>query len=366
METRNDPINTKGRLALISALIAESPDSVVVVDPSYDIQIWNKAAKKLFGWDESDIVGKNIFDTLVPPESAQKTKALIPRLANDDVIHADIRWKAKDGTPIPAEVTAFAIRGMSRETVGYGLFFRDPCEIKKHRESLLLLGKMASVGQMAGGVAHEINNPLGIILGFSQVTASQLSQDDPNYQSMKTIEREALRCKKLVHDLLRFSRVPKDNSFEIVDVNMMIKECFSLIEARSKTTDVEVIQELTPTPLTVNANDNQLQQVVINLANNAIDAMPHGGQLFIGTRPSTTRQNHVDLYVKDTGEGISKEIQQRIFDPFFTTKDAGKGTGLGLSLVQEIINNHGGHIELESEMNRGTTFTISLKQANAS
>lgn len=236
-------------------------------------------------------------------------------------------------------------------------------KLEKAKNQLVQSEKMSAVGQLAGGVAHEINNPLGVILGFAQIVVRKCDPTSPIFTSLKSIEREAIRCKNLVQDLLQFSRASRDDHFEPIDVNAAILNSLSLIEARAGTKDVVIVKDLANDLPQVRANKNQLQQVVINLANNAVDAMRDGGKLQISTRRSVGGKGKVDIVVKDNGAGIPLEIRNKIFEPFFTTKEIGKGTGLGLSLVYEIVKKHNGALDLVSDVGNGTTFTVSLPEA---
>jgi signal transduction histidine kinase len=221
--------------------------------------------------------------------------------------------------------------------------------------------KMSAVGQLAGGVAHEINNPLGVILGFSQSLKSRIKQDDPLYVPVEHIEREASRCKTLVQNLLTFSRMPTLDQVDHISINAAIEDAFSLIQAQSKFNTIEVKKEFETTLPTIEANKNQIQQVVINLCNNAMDAMKSGGTLTVKTFAfSDSTIQGVAIEISDTGHGIPDDIKKKVFEPFFTTKEVGKGTGLGLSLVYEIIQKHQGRIDFKSTTNVGTTFIIYL------
>ncbi len=222
-------------------------------------------------------------------------------------------------------------------------------KISENQKQLTQSEKMSAVGQLAAGVAHEINNPLGIILGFAQGLAQRLKAGDVLEVPIKSIEREALRCKNLVQDLLTFSRAYQQNQVPM-DLNLAIEGSLSLINASSKMNSVEIHKDLGPSLPQIIGNLNQIQQIVINLANNAIDAMPKGGVLGVQTSvQSNDGYTWIQLIISDTGKGIDKEIQSKIFDPFFTTKPVGKGTGLGLSLVYDIVKKHSGSIDLESE-----------------
>jgi len=224
-------------------------------------------------------------------------------------------------------------------------------ELENAQTKLVLSEKMSAVGQLAAGIAHEINNPLGIIMGFSQGISQRVKPGDPLEMPVKSIERESVRCKNLVQDLLTFSRTDANKSDRIpIDLNKAVEGSIRLVEAGAKMNSAVIKMELSPNIPHVLGNQNQIQQVVINLANNAIDAMPKGGTLRITTE--ILQDQHLSwacLKVSDTGDGIPKEVQPKIFEPFFTTKPVGKGTGLGLSLLFEIIKKHSGTIEVQSQ-----------------
>ncbi|OGF47698.1 MAG: hypothetical protein A2452_03450 [Candidatus Firestonebacteria bacterium RIFOXYC2_FULL_39_67] len=215
--------------------------------------------------------------------------------------------------------------------------------------------KMAAVGQLAGGVAHEINNPLTIILGYSQAILKKVQEDDPMYKPLKSIENATGRCKKIVSDLLAFSRTEKLEK-ENIDINEAIDQALTLVQAWSKVKNVEVSKKYSQVPQIL-TNKNQIQQVIVNLCNNAVDAMPSGGIITI-----TTKQldECIEISVADTGKGMSEDVKHHIFEPFFTTKDVGKGTGLGLSLCHGIITRNGGTIQIISEMDKGTNIVVKL------
>ena len=208
--------------------------------------------------------------------------------------------------------------------------------------------KMSAVGQLAAGVAHEINNPLGIILGFAQAVARRVQPDDPLALPLQSIEKEATRCKNIVQNLLTFSRVSKVER-EPLDLNKTVESSLSLISAKAKITGINIKTEMAPHLPRILGNSNQFQQIVINLANNAVDAMEKGGELIIKTKILNEGPlSWVCLKVTDTGTGIPPDVLSRIFEPFFTTKGVGKGTGLGLSLVHEIVAKHSGTIQVQS------------------
>jgi PAS domain S-box-containing protein len=355
-----DGLAEKNRqLGLLAGITATSPLPIMLVDENMKIRVWNEAAERLFGWSRAEILGLSPFDTVVPVEEQEKVR----RVRADTTQSAAARYEtvrlSKNGVRIPVENISTRLRDPDGRFTGNIVIYRDLREIRKLQESVLQTEKMGAVGQLAAGVAHEINNPLGIILGFAQSLVKRLKEDDPLALPLKSIEREALRCKSLVQDLLVFSRSSKIES-EHLDLNEALVGALSLIFARARTQGVEIVQQLSPELPRILANRNKLQQVLINLANNAIDAMPKGGTLTIATALGGDRPGHVEIGVSDTGHGIPGEIRARIMEPFFTTKEAGKGTGLGLSLVYEIVKNHRGTVEVESEEGKGSKFTIRL------
>jgi signal transduction histidine kinase len=214
---------------------------------------------------------------------------------------------------------------------------------------------MAAIGQLAGGVAHEINNPLSVILGFAQGAERRLAEEDPIRRPIQAIVREAERCKNIVRELLVFSRTSKNEHLP-TDLNEVVHSTAILLRSRAKTQRITVSTKLVVHPAVIEGNVTQLQQVVVNLGNNAMDAMPSGGTLTLRTLEDP--EQGLVLEVADTGTGIPAEIRARIFEPFFTTKEVGKGTGLGLSLVWEIVEQHGGRVEVESHPDQGTTVRI--------
>jgi signal transduction histidine kinase len=249
-------------------------------------------------------------------------------------------------------------KGEIVEVIGIGA---DVTTRKKLETMVLQSEKMSSVGQLAAGVAHEINNPLGVILGFAQVAAKRVQEGDSLAIPLKSIEREALRCRELVQNLLIFSRSSGVDHREAVDIGKAAKEALVLVMAESKFRNVEMDWRLAADVPSISANKNQIQQVLVNLCNNAIDAMPNGGRLTVETAVlNKDGAGGVMMTVSDTGIGIPPSVQSRIFEPFFTTKEVGKGTGLGLSMVFEIVQKHRGTIDVKSEVGEGTRFSIFL------
>lgn len=242
-------------------------------------------------------------------------------------------------------------------------------ELKEAQYKLVQTTKMAAIGQLGAGVAHELNNPLGGVLGYAQFTLQKVRKPGFTPEDFSTcqtyleyIEREALRCKTIVENLLKFSRGPKKD-LEDVDLNKVIKDTMSLTGYELRKNKINIIENYDPALPLIKGNFNKLQQVVVNLMLNAGQAMPDGGQLTMITKTKTDADKKpvaVILEVGDTGCGIAPEHLPRMFEPFFTTKQSAKGTGLGLAVSYEIIQEHRGEIEVKSEVNKGTKFIITL------
>ncbi len=226
-------------------------------------------------------------------------------------------------------------------------------ELKIMQAQMIQAAKLAAVGELAGGIAHEINNPLQILLGHIQLM--QLGRDLP--KRIEIVKEQIEKISQITRRLLNFSRkVPEDFKFETVNVNFAIQEIITLASYQFKYSDIELILKLDPALPMIQGNKIYLQQVFLNIMINAKDAMPEGGKLIIET---FSENGKVIIKFTDTGVGIPPEIREKIFEAFFTTKGS-KGTGLGLSISRWIIKKHGGEIKVESEVGKGSTFIIVL------
>uniref|UniRef100_C6E181 histidine kinase n=1 Tax=Geobacter sp. (strain M21) TaxID=443144 RepID=C6E181_GEOSM len=237
--------------------------------------------------------------------------------------------------------------------------FNRMTKIIKHNKeleaNLAQQGKMASLGVLSSGVAHEINNPLGVILGYAAYIEKKLSPDDPNYRFIHEIKRESKRCKKIVQDLLSYARTPQP-VLEPTDLNALLEQIVDFAANHTDMHHVSVEKSFDPTLPEIMVDGDQLRQVAINLILNAGAAMQRGGKLVVSTQNG--EDNCVSLKFSDNGAGIAAEHMERIFEPFFTTKV--KGTGLGLAITRQIVEQHHGKIGIESEIGAGTTVEVRL------
>ena len=234
-------------------------------------------------------------------------------------------------------------------------------ELQEAQEQLIQKEKLASVGQLAAGVAHEINNPLSSILLYADILCQEIStQNDQQYQDLQMIMKEAKRCRIIVNDLLSFSR-QNEVMAQPTDLNALLEEIAEEIGIHERFQGVGIQMDLDSELPLIEADPFQLRQVFCNLMNNAADAMPGGGTLTLRTKQGPWPEL-ITAEVQDTGEGISEENMKRLFTPFFTTKPVGKGTGLGLAIIYGIVKMHRGQIEVQSRVGQGTTFTLTLHE----
>jgi two-component system, NtrC family, sensor kinase len=234
--------------------------------------------------------------------------------------------------------------------------FKDVTDEREVTRRLFHAEKMSAIGQLAGGVAHEINNPLGGILAFAQLMSRE-NRDESDLENLKLIQDAAMRAKRIVESLLRFSRRPRDEERGPVDLAHVADEALFLLQPQMKDGRIEVTRDYGEPSIAL-GNANQLQQIFVNLVVNAIQAMDGVGRLTLGVGPAGA--GRVKLSVTDTGPGVKPEIAKRIFEPFFTTKAEGKGTGLGLSICYQIAEDHGGSIRVEPGVDRGASFVVEL------
>lgn len=236
-------------------------------------------------------------------------------------------------------------------------FNRMTSNLQRNREleaSLAQQGKMASLGILSSGVAHEINNPLGVILGYAGYLENKLDPEDPNYHFIHEIKRESKRCKKIVQDLLNYARTPKPE-FTETDLNQLLNQIVSFAANHTDMHGIEIVKQFTDDLPPLSLDGDQIRQVAINLILNAGAAMSDGGQLTVST---CREENDAVMIFADTGSGIAEADLERIFEPFYTTK--ARGTGLGLAITRQIIEQHHGSIQMTSSLKQGTIVTIRL------
>lgn len=258
------------------------------------------------------------------------------------------------------EASAYPIAAGS-EAKSAVIHYRDITEEKRLQREVIQQEKMAAIGMLAGGVAHEINNPLGGILAFTQLMKRNASDNESMMSDLEEIERAAQRCKKIVADLLDFSRISSDRERTPVDVNVLLEKVFPFLQREMRSFNVELEFHRGAKLPHIMAIPDKLQQVFLNLMTNACHSMEKGGTLYVETKGCG---EWISVIVRDNGVGICPTIRDKIFNPFFTTKAPGKGTGLGLSISYRIVKEHGGEISCEPAHEGGTVFTVRLPVVN--
>jgi two-component system cell cycle sensor histidine kinase/response regulator CckA len=327
----------------------------------------NGAAVARYGHTESEFLQLTLRD-ICPPEEQGRLDEELARRPDDGAVRAGVRHWTKQGQRFDVDLVARPLEFANRHA--RLVLARDVSAQRRLEEQLRQSQKMEAVGQLAGGIAHDFNNLLTAILGSTQLLLHNTPAGDARREDAEEIRHAGLRAAELTRQLLAFSRrqvlAPK-----VLDVNAVVANMDRMLR-RLLGEDVELATSRDPAAGTVNADPGQLEQVLLNLAVNARDAMPGGGRLSIGTTRVTLHEEHVErrhrmpagdyvcLAVADTGVGMDETTQAHLFEPFFTTKEVGKGTGLGLATVYGIVKQSGGYIWVYSEAGHGTTVKIYL------
>jgi hypothetical protein len=350
------------RMRQFNENVLESLDEgLAVVDADDRVVRWNRALESLCGLSREDVTGRPLADVFPPPvvdalrsarrdspEGAElyRVPLEMPRGRSDRDLLVNIAV-----VPLQNELT-------NTTTGGWILAFEDVTARAHLEEQLQIADKMASIGLLAAGVAHEVNTPLTGISSYTQMLLERADPESPDTKLLEKIERQTFRAAKIVNGLLTLARGGHASQERgPVDVNAVINDVLSLLEHQLKAVNIQVRRDLSPTAPIVSGIEHKLQQVFLNLFINARDAMPRGGWLSITTR---VEPDGVVVQVADTGAGIPAEHLSRIYDPFFTTKSVGQGTGLGLSISYGIVREHDGSMSCDSRLGEGTRFTLTL------
>jgi two-component system NtrC family sensor kinase len=343
--------------------IIESLDDGLLVALDDRVVRWNPALETLYGISRADAVGRRLgelFDVALlealctarqAGEAEQAALYRVPMMSR----HAD------HPRALLVNVASAPLRTADPGRASTVIIIEDITSRVQLEEQLQISEKMASIGLLAAGVAHEVNTPLTGISSFTQMLLEGSEPDDPRTKLLEKIERQTFRAAKIVNGLLNLAR-PAQTDRSPIDLHAVINDVLSLLEHQFRTANLQVRKDLAQTPLVVLAIEHKLQQVFLNLFLNARDAMPRGGWLSITTRLEGDRAM---VEVGDTGAGIQSENLSRIYDPFFTTKPIGQGTGLGLSITYGIVREHDGVITCESTEGKGTVFRLTLPLADA-
>ncbi len=353
----------------VARVVQSSASAIIAADTNGKILLMNRAAKDLFGYKYWSLSDDLVAADLYPPGEARK---IMEKLRNEKrgpigkMPSSNVTIRTSQGEDVPAEMSAAIIyEGKdNKEVATMGIYndlrerLRVEKELKETQIKLAQSEKMASMGQLAAGVAHEINNPLTGILFYSSLLQEKITTEDPMFEDLSYIIEDVNRCRDIVKSLLAYTR--QSNSVQrIIHMNELVEQSLTLIRDQKVFADIELEKNLAETMMIVNVDTNQIAQVIINLVMNAVDAMDGTGHLLLKTYKDMAAGQAV-LEVSDTGHGIPEDLLLKIFDPFFTTKKQGKGTGLGLSNAIGIMHENEGDLVVKNSGRNGTTFKITL------
>lgn len=356
---------------LLKTILDVTPDLVTLQDENLRYLAVNRAFCRYIGRDEHETIGSTDIELFDEKQADQHFHEDMQILKTKKPLSKEIMTKSSQGkkwfhmVKLPVEE--------EDKIIGLLSTARDITVVKQYQEKLIHSQKIEDLGRLAGGVAHEINTPLSIILGYAQLLLKDLPADDPVSQDVAIIEKQAQNCRKIVADLLSFSRSSEKKRAQL-DINVSIREVVDLVEHIYRQNRIKIMQELDDQIPPVFGDKERLKQVWMNLFNNAADAIEKDGCIFVKSKLCAHRKRLV-VFVADTGSGIAEDDLDRIFEPFFTTKSVDKGTGLGLSVIFGIVKDHGGRISAlspvpgeymdmyppcEGELGPGTIFFVEL------
>ena len=337
--------------------ILESMDAgILVLDLESRVVRWNRALETLYGRRRADVLGRAL-DEIFPEPFLDALRGSLVLGGSEDVANIyKLHLQTADGRAVIVNASIAPFEVGPGERRGTVLILDDVTARVRLEEQLQHSEKMASVGLLAAGVAHEVNTPLTGISSYTQLLRGQTPADDPRAALLEKIEKQTFRAAKIINSLLNFSRAGRQEN-EPLDISRLVADVLSLVEHQLDMSRIKVVKELASDLPPVRGNENKLQQVFFNLILNARDAMPAGGWLTLRTYAD---DDAAVVEVQDTGHGIKRDDIKRIFDPFFTTKGTGRGTGLGLAVSYGIVQEHGGSIIVDSTPGNGTRFQVAL------
>jgi len=350
----------------MNKIVQSSPNAITATDMKGNILIWNQGAEETLGYRASDVIGKMNIRKIYPEGVARKVMQMLRSDKSGEIGRLNsypMVYVRRDGEVVEGSLSAAIIydaKGNEIASVGSFVDLRDRLQMERAlrdtQEQLLQSEKLAAMGRLTSQIAHELNNPLYGIMNTLELLKTEIPADNRRRKILEMALSETVRLSDLLRKMLSFSK-PDQEERHPVDINSVLDEILLLHEKQLRENDINMVATFAEGLGLVNASKNQLRQVFLNMVANARDAMPDGGTLSVltGGDPDT-----VYVEVSDTGTGIRAEHLDKIFDSFFTTKGEVKGVGLGLSVCYGFIKDHGGDIEVKSQVGEGTTFTISL------
>ena len=343
-------------------IFEQSPDAIILADKDFKVIEINRAGIELTGISKDEILLKNMDIGSFCADPYDWEKLLLKVKSDEYILNEEISFKRADNASIMVIITGGVDYGSFDHAKSYHFIIKNINEKKIMGQQIAQAEKLAVMSELLAGVAHAINNPLSIILGYTQLLLRQDngadSSSNQDLEDLKTIEKHAQNCKSVVSDLLAFSR-KGTSRVEKLDINSLIESISQFISYHSDFKNIEVSFELdSDTPIEITGNEQELSRMLVDILINACHACDKKGIIKVNTKKQD--QKTVLIMVEDNGKGIKSTDLLRIFDPFFTTKPVGQGTGLGLSVGYGIIKRHHGDIRVKSLPGKGSTFTITL------
>ncbi len=349
------------RTAFLESILDNANLWINLLDNEGNITLWNKAAEQISGYTGEETTGNwDIWQELFPdPDYRSQIVAEVQKLANGIPMEGfDTRITTKDGSEVLLLWSNSFVKDDAEKVIGTLSYGIDITQQRKLERQLAQSEKMSALGQLISGVAHELNNPLTGVIGYSQLLMGT-DCNDKTKRMLSVVNKEATRCHKIVGNLLQFAREYEPKR-EYVQINDVIESTLDLRRYQIRVDNIQLELHLSGDIPETMADPHQMQQVFINIINNAHQAMVEHADQGKLTVKTALRNDTIVVQFMDAGPGIPQENLENIFDPFFTTKEVGKGTGLGLSICHSIVKEHGGRIYVDSELGKGTNFTIEL------
>lgn len=368
--------SAEAEIRLIATALKSIGEGVVITDINWEdgnanILYANDGFTEITGYSDIEVIGRSISMLNGPNTDLTVINEMVDDITQGRPTAGESVGYKKDGSEFILAWKIFPVFGMPDQITNYVVIQRDVSQIRRLEQDLFQSQKMEAVGRLAGGIAHDFNNILAVILSFSDLILEQSDEDNPHRTFLTEIRKAAERAADLTQQLLSFSRRNKNLKPEVLDVVKVTRDMQNILR-RLIPEDISFKIDYIESPTLVNINRTAIEQILINFTTNARDAMPDGGEAYLSVSECTAEQArsmlpeymearpHMVLSFRDNGTGIDLETQRHIFEPFFTTKETGKGTGLGLATVYGIVKQANGHIQVSSETNKGTQFSIFL------
>ncbi len=339
-----------------SGILDSATDAIVTINEDHIIIGYNRGAEKLFGYTREEALGQDL-QIIIPPPYKEQHRDFVRRYIatrSPHVMgkHVQLNAQRRDGSEFPMSIS-FSMAEIRDELYFTGIV-RDITEYKQMEDRLVRAERLAAVGNTVSHIAHEIKNPLAIIGGFAQQLQKISCLDEKSQHKLSIIMEEVRRLEDMIAQMRDFVKHPSIKK-EPGDMEALLDEVVEMFEDACQEQNITLKREKAPEHPTINFDQQQIRQVLINLFKNALEVMPHGGELTVVSR---VNGKNLEVSIRDTGQGMTPEVKANIFQPYFTTKE--KGTGLGLAISQTILEEHGGGIFVDSAPGAGSTFTIQI------